>query len=70
MNNKILVICERPILREGMEFILREANYSVDAVSNRTKASQYIKECAPPVIIIDQPSCQDIELDPLFCCID
>jgi len=69
-NGNILVISNRPLLREGVKLIIKDFTFTVIIVSNELSASRLISKYSPSFIVVDRPNTKDVKLDRLFRSID
>ena len=69
-NGNILVISNRPLLREGVKLIIKDFTFTVIIVSNELSASRLISKYSPSIIVVDRPNTKDVKLDRLFRSID
>jgi len=69
-GENILVISNRPLLREGVKFIIRDSTCNVITVSSELSASRLISQYSPSAIVVDQPNTKEVKLDRLFRSID
>ena len=69
-NGNILIISNRPLLREGVKLIIKDITFTVINVSGELGESRFISEYSPSVIVVDRPNTKDVKLDRLFRSID
>ena len=69
-SRNIIIISNRPLLREGVKFIIKDLTFNVIIVSNELSASRLISKYSPSVIVVDRPNTRDVKLDRLFRSID
>lgn len=69
-SRNILIISNRPLLREGVKLIIKDITFTVINVSDELSDSRFISEYSPSVIVVDRPNTKDVKLDRLFRSID